>query len=137
MVVGRGKYGSYTLCLFTFYVLTFEDRKCFLTQNHLFPKLLATLAHNNILLLRTLAAYASSPIPSWLSEGFCVLVKHTCLVSPRGWCWKQTSNGNLKWTSNDSESEFCHLWHSHWRKLFNLSRPSLLLALLLSHNCED
>ena len=56
MVVGRGKRGLYTLCLFTFYVLALEDKKCFPTQNHLSPNLLATLACNDVIRLRTLAA---------------------------------------------------------------------------------
>lgn len=70
MVVGRGECGLYTLCLFTFYVLALEDKKWFPTQNHLFPNLLATLARNDVILLRTLAACAVWPIQSELSEGF-------------------------------------------------------------------
>ena len=138
VVVGRGKYGSYTLSLFTFYVLTFEDRKCFLTKNHLSPKLLATLAHNDILLLRTLEYMLPDPF------------HHSFLGASVFWSSIHASSPHVDGVGSELPMEilnglqmtqrefaFCHLCCSHWSKLFNLSRPCLLLALLLSHNYED
>lgn len=74
---------AYIPCVFAFYVLTLEDRKCFPTQNHPPLNLFPPLAHSDVILLRIPAACTVRPIQSSFQRFFLVIWSGMHVFSPQ------------------------------------------------------